>query len=118
MRRSLVTPLEEVLVAGAGPAKGVESALVDAAISLFHARRIPGNVEMEEVGAVALQVHALAGGIGGDEDSHRIRVRIPVERGLDLLALVVRQAAVKLQDAILAQVGAVDRRASWCRRTR
>ncbi len=45
---------------------------VDAAVALLHAAGIPRHVEMEQVPAVGLQVEALAGGIGGDENAHRM----------------------------------------------
>lgn len=62
---------------------------VDAAVALLHAARVPGDVEVEEVGAVVLQVAALAGGVRGDEDAQRVLPRVLVEGALDLLALPV-----------------------------
>ena len=39
---------------------------VDAAVALLDPARVPGQVEVEEVGAVRLEVQALAGRVGGD----------------------------------------------------
>ncbi len=72
--------------------------------------RVPRDVEVEEVGAVALEVHALARGVGGDEDADRVLVGRAVEGALDLLALVVGHAAV--EDCMMRsspRSGAVDR---------
>jgi hypothetical protein len=41
---------------------------------------------VEQVGAVVLEVDALAGGVGGDEDPQRVPSRVGVEGALDLLA--------------------------------
>jgi hypothetical protein len=62
---------------------------VDAPVSLLHASRVPGHVEVEEVSAEALEVHALAGGVGGEENADGMLVRLAVEGPLDLLALLV-----------------------------
>ena len=40
---------------------------VDTAIALLHAAGVPGNIEMEQVPAVALEVQTFAGRVGGDE---------------------------------------------------
>ena len=103
---------------------GLELA-VDAAVALLHAAGVPRNVEVEEVPAVGLEVEALAGGVGGDQDADRVFGRVAVERLLDLLALVGRRGAVVDRDPLLGPVGALDRRrkaarggSAWCRRTR
>ena len=59
---------------------------VDAAVALLDAAGVPGQVEVEEVGAVRLEVQALARGVGGDQDAQRILGRVGVEAALDLLA--------------------------------
>ena len=64
---------------------------------------------MEEVGAVVLQVDALAGRVGGDEDPQRVLLRVAVEGALDLLAVLVADPAVELADPRLGPVGAGDR---------
>jgi len=60
---------------------------IHAAVSLFQPRRIPRHIEMEDVGAVALKVHALTGGIGCQQNAHRVLVWWAVECSLHLLAL-------------------------------
>ncbi len=100
-RTAILAPfrVEEVVAAHLG--LRLERA-VDAAVALLHARRVPRNVEVEEVGAVALEVHALARGVGRDEDAHRVLVGRAVEGALYLLALLVGHAAVELEDALVA----------------
>ena len=79
---------------------------VDAAVPLLHAAGVPGDVEVEEVGAVVLEVDALAGRVGRDEDAERVVGRLGVERGLQLFARLVAEAAVEDGDALLdADVG-------------
>ena len=58
---------------------------VDAAIALFEARGIPGNVEVEEIGAMGLEVEAFAGGVGGEEDANGVTVRRGVKSVFDAL---------------------------------
>jgi hypothetical protein len=58
----------EVVAADFG---GLELA-VDAAVALLDAAGVPGQVEVEEVGAVRLEVQALAGGVGGEQDAQRV----------------------------------------------
>jgi hypothetical protein len=55
-----------------------------------------------------LQVDALAGGVGGQQDAERVLARVGVERSLDLLALGLRRRAVVDRDAVLGTVGALD----------
>ena len=114
--------VEEVVAADLG--LGLERA-VDAAVALLHARGVPGDVEVEEVGAVALEVHALAGGVGGDEDADGVLVGRGVEGALHLLARSSLMPPWKLQDALVAAVGVrdggveeLDAGSAWCRRTR
>ncbi len=80
---------------------------IDAAVALLHARRVPRDVEVEQIGAVALEVQALARGVGRDQDAHRVFVERAVERALDQGALIIGHAAVKLHDARVALVRVV-----------
>ena len=61
---------------------------VDAAVALFEATGVPGQVEMEQVPAVGLKVETLPGCIGRNEDSERVLRRLFVERGLDGIAVI------------------------------
>ncbi len=45
---------------------------IDAAVALLQPRRVPRQVEMDEVGAPGLQVDAFARGVGADEDAQRL----------------------------------------------
>jgi hypothetical protein len=82
---------------------------VDPAVPLLDAARVPGQVEVEEVGAVCLEVEALAGGVGGEEDAQRVLRRIRVEAALDLLAALRAGQAVDELQAILRPLGSLDR---------
>ena len=42
---------------------------VDASVALLDAAGVPGQIEVEEVGAVRLEVQPLAGGVGGEQDT-------------------------------------------------
>ena len=59
---------------------------VDAAVALLDPAWVPGQVEVEEVGAVGLEVEAFAGGVGGEQDAQGVLRGVGVEAALDLLA--------------------------------
>ena len=88
--------------------------------------RVPGHVEVEQVRAVGLEVQALAGGVGGDQDAQRVLRRVGVERALDLLARRRRpsppwKVAMRSSAAVgrrRSPLGAAARGSAWCRRTR
>ena len=82
---------------------------VDAAVALVEAARVPGQVEVEEIGAVALQVQPLAGGVGGDQDAERMVFRLGVEGVLDVLADRWRGRAGEDRDPFAGPVGVGDR---------
>ena len=90
-------------------AVGLELA-VDAAVALLHPARVPGDVEVEEVPAVRLEVEAFARGVRGDQDAERVFRRICVEGRLDGLALVGGRGAVKDRDAVSRAVSVRDHR--------
>ena len=81
---------------------------VDAAVALLDAAGVPGQVEMEEVRAVRLEVQALAGGVGGEQDAQRVLRGVGVEPALDLLAPRAAREAVDHLDALVGAVGALD----------
>ena len=54
--------------------------------------------------AVVLQVHPLPGGIGGDQDPHRLFVGIGIELGLEPLAVVFTHATGEGGDAAIGVV--------------
>jgi hypothetical protein len=69
---------------------------VDASEALLQAVRVPRQVVVHhQVGA--LQVHAFAGGVGGDQDTH---VGVGTEQRLDAAALVAVRAAVDGDDGV------------------
>ena len=71
---------------------------VDAADPLFEPVRVERDVVVDQAVAVALQVDALAGGVGGQQDADRVLGRVGLERQPQLLALVAGDAAVQLRD--------------------
>ena len=58
---------------------------VDALVPLLDAAGVPGEVEVEEVSAVRLEVEPLEGGVGGDKDAQGVADRVRVETALNLL---------------------------------
>ena len=74
------------------------------AVALLHAVGVPGNLEVDQLGTVVLQVDAFGGGIGGEQDADRGFLGVGLEGGLDRLALIVGHAAVDhLQPAVLGE---------------
>lgn len=61
---------------------------IDAAIPLFHPAGVPGNIEMEEVVAVRLQIETFTGGICRDKNSDGVFLRGLVECLFDLFPLL------------------------------
>ena len=82
---------------------------VDPPVALLHPAGVPGHVEMEEVGAVGLEVQALAGRVGGDQDAEGMLARVGVEGELDGFPLVMRRRTVEDRDPVVGAVGPVDR---------
>ena len=82
---------------------------VDAAVSLLESYRVPRDLVMHHAVTVALQVDALAGGIGADEHPNLGNVGIGLERRLDLGArVVVHTAPDQLDAAVLGQAAGVE----------
>ena len=63
---------------------------VDSAVALFEPGRVPGNVVVEQVEAVTLEIQALAGRVGRQQDPDRIDGGVGVEGFFDLLPFVER----------------------------
>ncbi len=82
---------------------------IDAAVALFEAARVPRQVEMEQVAAMALQVQAFARRVGRHEDAQRIVGRRGIEGPLDLFAAIGRGGAGEHGDACLGVFGIGDR---------
>jgi hypothetical protein len=98
---------------GSAPRLGLEGA-VDAAVALLEAGGVPGDVEVEEVGAGGLEVDALAGGVGGEQDAHGVVGGVGVEGALDLFAGFVAMPPWKREDALVGAVGAGEASARSC----
>ena len=81
---------------------------VDAAVALLDPAGVPRQVEVEEVGAVGLEVQALAGGVGGEQDAQRVDGGVGVEPALGLLAAGTLGQPVDDLDALVGAVGARD----------
>ena len=79
------------IAAGHDPG-GLELA-IDAAVALFEPRRVPGQIEVDEVVAAGLKVQPLARGVGADEDPHGRLIEGRVEGDLDSVALLEARLA-------------------------
>ena len=108
LEHAVLGPLRQHEVVAAHLVGGLELA-VDAAVALLDAAGVPGQVEVEEVGAVGLEVQALARGVGGDQDAQRVLRRVGVEAALDLLAPRAAREPVDHLDPLVGAVGALDR---------
>ncbi len=73
---------------------------IDAPVALLHAIGIPGDLVVHQAMAVALQINALRGGIGGEQHPHRALLGRRLEGRLDPLALVVGHPAIQRQQAV------------------
>ncbi len=81
---------------------------IDATVALLHAARVPRQVEVKEVGALGLQVHAFAGRIGADQDPGWVGG--VVERLLDLLPRLFVHPAVQDEEPLLGPIRPGERR--------
>ena len=70
---------------------------------------VPGKVEVEEVGAVRLEVQAFASRVRGEQDSQWILRRTFLEAALDLLAAGPSRQPVDYLDALVGPVCPLDR---------
>lgn len=111
-------PGEVLQVGGVGAGRGVLPAgahevddlhlagltdAVDAPDALLEAVGVEGDVVVDDPVAVVLQVDALAGGVGGQEDAQRVAAGMGLEGVLDALPAVVVRAAVDDADALASQ---------------
>ena len=87
---------------------GLELA-VDAAVALLEPRRVPRQIEMDEIGAIGLEVDALARRVGADQDAQRLLGRIGIEGGLHLLAAILAGGAGEDGDPLVRLVGVGER---------
>jgi hypothetical protein len=98
VRASGIALADEVVDVHAGGALAVA---VDAAGALLHAAGVPGDLVVDEAGAVVLEVDALGRGVGGEEDARPGDLGTGLEGGLDGLALIGGHAAVEREQAIV-----------------
>ena len=101
--------LGQLEVAAAHFRRGLELA-VNAPVALLDTAGVPRQVEVEEVGAVGLEVQSLPGGIGGEQDAERIFCRRGVEAPLDLAAAGAGDEAVNRLDPLGGALGPRDGR--------
>ena len=76
---------------------------VHAADPLFEPVGVERDVVVDDPVAVPLQVDALARGVGREQDAHRVAVQAGLERGLEVLALVLVHAAEQQAEPVPAQ---------------
>ena len=82
---------------------------VDPPVALLDSAGVPGKVEVEEIGAVGLEVQSLAGRVRGQQDSERIPGRRGVEAALDLLAARPAGQPVNHLDALVGAMRSLNR---------
>src|SRR6202043_3985997 len=82
---------------------------IDAAVALFEAGRIPGEVKVNEVSAIGLQIYSLARGIRTDQYRQRFNGRFGVKGPLNLLAAIQAGRAGEHPDSLLSAVGIGER---------
>src|SRR5262249_49595762 len=83
---------------------------VDPTVALLHAAWVPRDVEVEEVGAVVLEVDALSGRVGRDQDPQGMLRRVHVEGSLDLLPALLAHPTRERGEPLVRAVAALDRR--------
>ena len=81
---------------------GALAVAIHAPIALLHAVGVPGDLDVDEPRTVVLQVDALRGGIGGEQNPHRRDLGAGLEGRLNPFALVRRHPAVEAQQALAA----------------
>jgi len=74
---------------------------VDAAVALFEPRRIPGQIDMDEVMATQLEIYSLARGIGADQDAQRVLGWVRIETALQFLPADDRRRAGEAGDPLV-----------------
>src|ERR1017187_948441 len=78
---------------------------VDASVTLLHPGRVPRDVEMEEIGAVVLEVYALAGGVCSDQNAQWVKIGRGVEGLLDFVESAAARTTLIRGDAFFGKVG-------------
>jgi hypothetical protein len=73
---------------------------VDAAVALLQAVGVPGDLVVDEAVAVALEVDAFAGGVGGEQDADGRVLGVELESGFDALAVIGVLRAVEEFQAV------------------
>ena len=107
LKDAVFGPLFVEEVAAGDDGRGLEFA-VDTAVALFEAARVPGDIEVDEVVAMSLEVETFAGGVGADQDADGRFLRRQVEGAFDRLAFFRAGGAVEDLDAGGVGFGAAD----------
>ena len=81
---------------------------VDAADALLEPVRIERNVVVQDAAAVGLQVDALAGGVGGEQDADRVARRWRLEGGLEVFAGGGVHPAVQQAKSVAAEASRIE----------
>ena len=107
LQHPVLDPLRQHEVVAANLRRRLQLA-VDASVALFDAAGVPRQIEVEQIGAVRLEVQSLAGRVGGQQDAERIGGRVGDETPLDLLAAGAAREPVDHRDALARAVGPLD----------
>src|SRR5436305_13923288 len=74
---------------------------INAAIALLQTVGVPGNLVVNEMGAVILQVNTFGSGIGGQQDTHGRFGRVSLECSFNRLSLMCIHTTVQRQQTFL-----------------
>src|ERR1035438_3558679 len=77
---------------------------VNASVALLHSGRIPGDVEMEKIRAVVLEVNAFAGGVCGDQNAQWVKVGRGIEGLFDFVESATAGTTLVCGDAFFGTI--------------
>jgi hypothetical protein len=72
---------------------------INAAVALFEARRVPRQIDVDEIVAAGLEVQALARRVRADEDPNGLPIERRIEGDLDPVALFEARLSGEDEDA-------------------
>ena len=77
---------------------------IDTAIALLQSGGVPRQVEMNQIGAIALEVDAFAGRISADQNAQRLNIGIRVERSFHLFPSIRSRCAGEDANSVISAI--------------